>query len=46
MVYLSRYSRALIWAILATIIATLCVLGFRGYLGSDLLLQFANMFYC
>jgi hypothetical protein len=46
MVHLSPTRRALIWAVLALVVALLCVMGFRGYLSSDLLLNFANMFYC
>ena len=46
MVHLSPNRRALLWTVLAAVVALLCLLGFRGYLGSDLLLNFANMFYC
>jgi hypothetical protein len=28
------------------IVAALCVLAFRGYLSPEMLLRFANMFYC
>jgi hypothetical protein len=31
---------------MAAVVALLCLLGFRGYLSSDMLLQFANMIYC
>lgn len=46
MVHLSQSRRALIWALMAAIIALLSVLGFRGYLSSEMLLNFASMFYC
>lgn len=46
MVHLSQTWRALIWSLLAAIAVLLCVLAFRGYLSGDLLLNFANMFYC
>jgi hypothetical protein len=42
----SQTRRAMIWAILAIVVALLCLAGFRGYLSSDLLLNFANLFYC
>lgn len=46
MIRMSQTRRALVWAALAVIVALLCVLGFRGYLSSELLLNFANTFYC
>ena len=46
MILLSQTRRALIWAVIALIAALLCVVGFRGYLSTDMLLNFANMFYC
>jgi len=46
MVQLSQTRRALIWAVMATIVALLCVLGFRGYLNTELLLNFANLYLC
>jgi hypothetical protein len=46
MVHLSQTRRALIWAVMAALVGLLCVLGFRGYLSSEMLLNFANMFYC
>lgn len=46
MVHLSPTRRAMIRAVLALLIALLCLMGFHGYLSSDLLLNFANMFYC
>lgn len=46
MVHLSQPRRVLIWALMAAIVALLCLLGFRGYLSSEMLLNFANMFYC
>ena len=46
MIHLSQPRRAAIWAILAAIVGLLCVLAFRGYLSTDMLLNFANAFYC
>jgi hypothetical protein len=46
MMHLSPARRAVIWAIMAAIVALLCLVGFRGYLTSDMLFNFANMFYC
>lgn len=46
MVHTSPLRRALIWAVLGTILALLCLAGFRGYLSGEMLLNFANMFYC
>jgi hypothetical protein len=46
MVLSSPTRRALTWALLAAILALLCLLGFRGYLSSEMLLNFANLFYC
>ncbi len=46
MVSLSQTRRAVAWAAIAVIVALLCILGFRGYLSSDMLLNFANAFYC
>ena len=46
MVHLSQTRRALIWSVLAVIVALLCLLGFRGYLSVDMLINFANLFYC
>ena len=46
MMQLPQTRRALIWAILALIVALLCFVGFRGYLSSEMLFNFANMFYC
>jgi hypothetical protein len=46
MMQLSPARRALIWAILAVIVALLCYVAFRGYLSSEMLFNFANMFYC
>jgi|GEM_PF-3788083 len=46
MAYFSQTRRALIWAVLALIVALLIAAGFRGYLSSEMLLNFANMFYC
>lgn len=46
MMQLPQTRRALIWAILALIVALLCFVAFRGYLSSEMLFNFANMFYC
>jgi hypothetical protein len=46
MVHFSQTRRALIWAVMAALVGLLCVMGFRGYLSSEMLLNFANMFYC
>lgn len=46
MMQTSQIRRALMWAILATFVALLIIAGFRGYLSSDMLLNFANRFYC
>jgi hypothetical protein len=46
MILLSQTRRALIWAIMAAIVALLCLLGFRGYLNAEMLFNFANFFYC
>ena len=46
MILQSQKRRMLIWAILAAIVALLCWVGFRGYLSSEMLFNFANMFYC
>ena len=46
MIRLSQTRRAMIWAVMAAIAALLCYVGFRGYLGSEMLFNFANFFYC
>ena len=46
MIDLSQPRRALTWAVLAAFIALLCLLGFRGYLSGEMLLNFANLFFC
>jgi uncharacterized membrane protein len=46
MMHLSQARRAVIWAILAALVALLCLVAFRGYLSSEMLFNFANMFYC
>ncbi len=46
MIRLSQPRRALVWAILGVIVALLCYFAWRGYLNTELLLNFANMFYC
>lgn len=44
--HMSQTVRALSWAAVTLIVAALCVLGFRGYLSADMLLNFANAMYC
>ncbi len=46
MMHMSATRRAIIWAVMALIVALLCIFGFRGYLSAELLLNFANSFYC
>lgn len=46
MMQFSQGRRALMWIILAIIVALLCVAGFRAYLGSSMLLNFSNLFSC
>jgi hypothetical protein len=46
MMQLSPARRALIWAIVALIAALLGFVAFRGYLSSDMLFNFANLFLC
>lgn len=43
---LTTTQRAMIWIALALLVALLCVVGFRGYLSSEMLFNFANRFYC
>ena len=42
----SLHPRALMWLALSFLAALVVYAAFRGYLGSDLLLNFANAFYC
>lgn len=46
MMHLSPRRRAILWALLALVVAALCAAGFRGYLSADMLLNAANWFYC
>jgi len=46
MVHLSQTRRALIWTLMALIVTLLCLLGFRSYLSTEMLFNFANFFYC
>ena len=46
MIYMSPKRRAIIWVLLGMIVALLCYVGFRGYLSAEMLLNFANSFYC
>jgi hypothetical protein len=34
------------WLVLSVLVALLTYFGFRGYLNSELLFQFANAFHC
>ena len=43
---MSQTRRAVIWIVMAVIAALLCYAGFRGYLSSEMLFNFANSFYC
>jgi hypothetical protein len=38
--------RIVIWTIVATLAALVAFLAFRGYLGTDLLLNFSNFYSC
>jgi hypothetical protein len=46
MMQMSQTRRALIWTAMALIAVLLCLWGFRGYLSMEMLLNFANAFYC
>lgn len=46
MIHDSPARRAMVWALLGGLIALVCYFAWRGYLSSDMLLNFANMFYC
>jgi hypothetical protein len=46
MIHMSQTRRAVVWAVMAAAVALLCYAGFRGYLSTDMLLNFANSFYC
>ena len=46
MIHMPQTRRAAIWAVMAVIAGLLCLLAFRGYLSSEMLLNFANAFYC
>jgi hypothetical protein len=46
MMHMSQTRRAVIWAVMAALAALLFYAGFRGYLSTDMLLNFANTFYC
>lgn len=46
MIRMSQTRSAVIWAVMAVIVALLCYAGFRGYLSSEMLFNFANFFYC
>jgi len=38
--------RVLVWTILSALAALIAYLAFRGYLSPEMLLDFANTFYC
>ena len=46
MIVLSPKRRVIAWTLLGIVTAGLCYLAFRGYLSADMLLNFANSFYC
>lgn len=46
MMGMTQGRRALLWALLALVVAVLCAAAFRGYLSTDMLLNFANWVYC
>jgi hypothetical protein len=46
MIHMTRFRSALLWALLAALAAALCVAAFRGYLSTEMLLNFANAVLC
>lgn len=46
MMRMTQGRRALMWALLALVVAAMCAAAFRGYLSAEMLLNFANWFYC
>ncbi len=46
MIHLSQTRRTVIWTLLAAIAGWVCLLAFRGYLSTEMLLNFATAFYC
>ena len=46
MIRISQTHRALAWVAIAVLVALLCYAGFRAYLSTEMLLNFANAFYC
>jgi len=46
MIHMNPRRRALLWALLALVVAAICAVGFRGYLSTEMLLNAANWFYC
>jgi hypothetical protein len=46
MVLMTPRHRLLIWTLLGLASAALCWVVFRGYLSADMLMNFANAFYC
>ena len=43
---MTQISRILMWLLLIALGALVSYVGFRGYLSPDLLINFANSFYC
>ena len=46
MMHLSQPRRIVLWAVLGLLAALLCYSGVRGYLSVEMLLNFADLFYC
>ncbi len=46
MIALSPKRRVIAWTLLGLFTALLCYFGFRGYLSAEMLMNFANAFYC
>lgn len=43
---MTQTTRILMWLMLIALAALVSYIGFRGYLGPELLINFANSFYC
>ena len=43
---MTQTQRVLVWMLLAALAAGMTYLGFKGYLSPELLINFANSFYC
>ncbi len=46
MMHMTPFRSTLLWAVLAALVAAVCVAGFRGYLSTEMLLNFANAVLC